>query len=303
MEGKISMKRENIKLKSNCDELLIDVEVFIPDEKIKGIIQLSHGMVEHKEYYYEFMNYLTQNGYVTIINDHRGHGKSVKNKNDLGFFYEETSDYLVKDLHQITLYIKERFPEEDVTLIGHSMGSLIVRKYLKDYDYELEKLVVCGSPSINKFSKIGLLAAKIVKKFKGENYRSNLLNSMALTNDKSNAWLSYDKEYVNKYNNDDLCGYIFTANGFINLTNLMIDVYSKENWKLKNPDLKILFIAGADDIVIKNKDKWLKSIKFLKDVGYKNIQNILYPNMQHAILNEVNKEKVYRDVLNFIENS
>ena len=258
-------------------------------------------MVEHKEYYYDFMEYLAKNGYACIINDHRGHGRSIKNISDLGYLYEESSDYLVEDLHQITMYLKNKFPNKELVLFGHSMGSLIVRKYLKKYDFEINKLIVCGSPSINKMSKIGLILSKTVKLLKGERYRSNFLNKLALSNDETNSWISDNKEYIDKYNNDKLCGYIFTTNGFINLTNLMIDVYSKRDWKLKNKKLPIFFIAGRNDSVIKSEKLWHKSISFLKDVGYKNITYKLYDDMKHAILFEKNNANVLKDIIDFIK--
>ena len=294
------MKKEFFKIKSNCDGLELDVALFIPD-KIFGLVQLSHGMVEHKEYYYDFMEYLAKNGYACIINDHRGHGRSIKNISDLGYLYEESSDYLVEDLHQITMYLKNKFPNKELVLFGHSMGSLIVRKYLKKYDSEINKLIVCGSPSINKMSKIGLILSKTVKLLKGERYRSNFLNKLALSNDETNSWISDNKEYIDKYNNDKLCGYIFTTNGFINLTNLMIDVYSKKDWILKNKKLPIFFIAGRNDSVIKSEKLWYKSISFLKDVGYKNITFKLYDDMKHAILFEKNNENVLKDIIDFIK--
>lgn len=295
------MKKENLTLNSLCDGLLLNVMMYVPEGEIKGIVQFSHGMAEHQTHYYGVMEYLTQKGYVTIINDHRGHGKSVKSNDDLGYFYEEKADYIIEDLHQITMYAKERFPEKKVTLLGHSMGSLIVRKYIKKYDQDIDALIVCGSPSINPASKMGRVAAKTVKKLKGERYRSKLLNALALTNDTSSSWLSYDENYVKEFNEDPLCGYIFTANGFINLTCLMVDVYDKKGWELHNPNLPIFFIAGADDMVIKNEKQWLRSIEFLKDRGYTKIQKKLYPHMKHVILREEKKEIVYQDILEFIE--
>jgi len=295
------MKKENFKSQSECDGLKLDIEVYIPEGEPKGIVQLSHGMVEDKKYYFDFMEFLTQNGYVSIINDHRGHGKSIKAKEDLGFFYEESSDYVVEDLHQITKYIKNRFPDHKVYLLGHSMGSLIVRKYIKKYDDEIDALIVCGSPSINKFSKAGLLAAKTVKLFKGERYRSKLLNTLALGSDYTNSWISNDKKYVEEFTKDEDCGFIFTTNGFINLTKLMIDTYSKKGWQLKNKELPIFFIAGEDDTVIKNLKLWHKSIDFIKNIGYENVTYKSYPNMKHAILKENNKEIVYNDILDFIK--
>lgn len=294
------MKRENLQIESNCDSLKLDVELYLPDGNPKGIVQLSHGMVEDKKYYFDFMRFLANNGYIAIINDHRGHGKSVKSKDDWGYFYEESSNYVVEDLHQVTRYVKNRFPGLKLYLLGHSMGSLIVRKYMKKYDNEIEKLIVCGSPSINKFSKAGLFAAKTVKLFKGDRYRSKILNTMALGKDHTNKWLSNDKNYVDNYNADDSCGFIFTTNGFINLTKLMIDTYSKKGWHRENLELPILFIAGEEDTVIKSIKMWHKSIDFLRDIGYKNIIYKSYPGMKHAILKEIGKETVYKDVLEFI---
>ena len=72
------MREENLIINSESDNLQISVTIFIPETELKGIVQISHGMAEHKERYYDFMRFLTNNGYVTIINDHRGHGKSVK---------------------------------------------------------------------------------------------------------------------------------------------------------------------------------------------------------------------------------
>ena len=293
------MKEENFKLVSDCDGLKLDVTMFVP-KKIKGIVQLSHGMVECKEYYYDFMRYLTTNGYVTIINDHRGHGKSVKSDDDLGYFYDETAEYIVEDLHQITKYVKDKFPGKKVILFGHSMGSLVLRKYIKKYDYEIDKLIVCGSPSENKLAGFGVNLTKIFKKIKGEKYRSDFLNRLSGLPDKDKSWLSKDSDYVNKYMNDKYCSFVFTTNGFMNLTKLMVDVYSKKNWVLKNKDLPIFFIAGKEDLVIKNEKAWMKSIKFLKDIGYKNIEYKLYDDMRHAIVLEKNKELVYDDIMKFL---
>lgn len=114
-------------------------------------------MVEHQIYYYELMEMLCNKGYVCVINDHRGHGKSIKDEKDMGYFYEEKAEYIVEDMHQITLFVKDKYPNVPVYLFWHSMGSLIVRKYIKKYDKDIDKLIVCGSPSINPMSKPGHL--------------------------------------------------------------------------------------------------------------------------------------------------
>ena len=96
------MKRELLYINSNCDNLPLSVAVFEPDGEIKGVVQFAHGMAEHKERYFGFMEYLAEAGYASVINDHRGHGDSVKSRDDLGYFYYDTTTYITKDVHQVT---------------------------------------------------------------------------------------------------------------------------------------------------------------------------------------------------------
>lgn len=302
------MKRENLILKSNCDGLPLSLAITEPDGDVRGIVQFSHGMAEHKERYYEFMEYLTANGCACVINDHRGHGESVKSKEDLGYFYDDTADYIVEDLHQITLMMKERFPGKPVYLFGHSMGSLIVRKYLQKYDKELEKLVVCGSPSKNPLVGAALTLVALQKAFKGERYRSMMIQKMAFgsyTNNLADVetpfdWLSANRENVREYIKDDLCGFVFTLNGFRNLFLLMKQVYEPKGWLMQNKALPIMFIAGADDPVIIGKKSWLEAQSFLRNLGYTNVGGKLYDGLRHEILNENCHNEIYGDVLDFI---
>ena len=294
------MDIDRFNLESKCDGLMLFVTMYIPKGKIKGIVQFAHGMVEHQVYYYDFMKYLCEKGYLCVINDHRGHGISTRKLDDLGYFYEEKGDYIVEDLHQITEYVKDRYKGLDVYLFGHSMGSLVVRKYIKKYDKDVKKVILCGSPSRKRIASFGLFLCKIFKLFRGERYRSRFLNGLVLTNDTSNKWLTTNDNYIEQYKNDKYCNYVFTVNGFINLIKMMIDVYSNKGWVLSNKDLEIYFIAGRDDMIIGNEKKFIKSINFLKNIGYNNITYKLYDNCRHAVFMD-NPDEVYKDTLHFIE--
>lgn len=302
------MKTNQKQIKSNCDGLILDVLILIPDEESKGIIQISHGMAEHKERYLPFMEYLTKQGYITVIHDHRGHGKSIKGKEDLGYFGEEKAEYIVEDLYQITKWIKSQFPQKKVTLFGHSMGSMIVRKYIKKYDDEIDQLIVCGSPSKNPFIDIALVLVKLEKQIKGEKYRSQFIQKLAFGSynkkiketTSTNSWICSDPEIVKSYDTDELCGFIFTLNGFQNLFTLMKEIYSHKGWKLSNKELPIFFIAGEDDPVIINEKKWKQSQTFLRDLGYQNIDCKLYPKMRHEIINE-RTDQVWKDSIEWIK--
>lgn len=301
------MKEEKIKIISNADKLPIDCILMKPEGEIKGVIQIAHGMNEHKERYIDFMNFLAENGYASFINDHRGHGKSIKKKEDIGYFYEKDAEIVIEDLYQITLYLREQFVDKKIILFGHSMGSMIVRKYIAKYDNKIDGLIVCGSPSKNVNAKLGLAIVKILEFFKGENYRSKFVKNLMFSgynkdNDLPNSWICNNKETVEKYNADELCQYNYTLNGFENIIKLMIDIYNPKIYEKNNLQIPIYFIAGANDPVIASIEKWYKAQQFLKELGYANISSDLYENMSHEILNELENKTVYVDILNWINN-
>ena len=293
-------------LLSNCDNLNLEVIIMEPKEEAKAIVQFSHGMAEHKERYYPFMKYLASHGYICAIHDHRGHGTSIKDPTDLGYFYTKDYNYIVNDLHQVTQYLKETYPDKDIYLFSHSMGTLVSRIYLKKYDIDIKKLVLSGPPTYNKHAHAGLILANVSNIFKGGNYRNEFLNKLTLGTynkdyEKENSWLSTNETEVEKYNTSQYCGYTFTNNGFINLYKLMLQAF-KKNYQVNNSNLKIFLIAGSDDPVIQSKEKFNELKKFLSKIGYSSIKSKLYENMRHEILNETNNELVYEDVLNFFDN-
>ena len=275
----------------------------MPDQAT-AIFIISHGMCEHKERYLKFMEFLTENGFITVIHDHRGHGESIKNDDDLGYFYGPDPNAIVDDVHDVIRSIKSRYKGLPVYLFGHSMGSLVVRCYIQKYD-DIDKLIVCGTPCKNEIVDLGILLAKLIGKIKGDHYRSRFLTELvtgrfdrAFDGDLKNRWLSFDEVNVESFNNHKKDGFIFTVDGYLNLFGLLKRTYDKDQ-RVLNSDLPILFIAGKDDPVIGGLMKWHQSISFMQDLGY-NVHAIAYDDMRHEILNESGKEKVYEDIKSFI---
>lgn len=300
--------KKNFYMVSEADGLRLHVLLMVPEGKLQGIVQICHGMAEHKERYEPFMRELNQHGFACVIHDHRGHGKSVKDSKDLGYFYDTEGKMIVEDAHQVTMWMKAQYPGLPFYLFGHSMGSLVVRCYLKKYDKDLDALIVCGSPSENPAAKAGILLAKSACKFR-EHKPGKLLDQMAFgkyrrmlkSGESQNAWISYQKENVRAYDEHPLDGFLFTNNGFLNLFHLMHRTYSKKGWQLRHPSLPILFIAGADDPCIGSKKQYAQAMTFLKKRGYNHVQGILFRNRRHEILNEEGKETVYQGIRSFLE--
>ena len=292
------------KIKSSSDNLELELAYIEPKEEIKGVVQISHGMSEHKERYYDFMEYLKEQGYVIVINDHRGHGSSVKNKEDLGYFYTEDISYIINDLYDVTKYIKNKYKDKKIYLFSHSMGTLVARGYIQKYDNEIEKLVLCGPPTKNELTKFAIKLSQVSKYINKDTKPSKLLNKLTFGsynkgNIINNEWLSKNIDNVNKYNDDKLCGFIFTGNGFINLYKLMDNAFCRENYKMQNKSLPIFAIAGSKDPVIQDEKKFLELVDFLKELGYKDVTSKLYKDLKHEILNEEEKNIIYKDVLDF----
>lgn len=293
------------KIKSKRDGLELELAIIEPNSNPIWIVQLVHGMSEHKERYYDFMNYLAQNGYVCAIHDHRGNGASVKDSSHLGYFYTEDSYVIVDDAYQVTEYLKERYTSLSISIFSHSMGTLVSRNYLKKYDYEIDKKVLCGRPTENKLAGFAVFLAKISSIFYGKYKPNKFLNALSVGQyskgyESQLDWICANPDTVKEHDADPLCGFIFTTNAFINLFKLLKSAYNGRDWRPKNIALPIFLIDGEDDPVIQDKEKFKGLERFLKSLGYKNIKSKLYKGMRHEILNERDKETIYQDVLEFL---
>ena len=303
------MKKEILKIESKFDGLPLSTAVYAPDDEVKGIVQLAHGMSEHKERYFPFMEFLAEAGYASILHDHRGHGESIREAGDLGYMYDDTGEAIVEDVHQLTLYMKERFPGVPVYLFGHSMGSLIVRAYLRKHDGEIAKLIVCGAPGKNPAVGAAKILIRVLKAMKGDRHVSKLMFDMSLggfnktiKNPRTECdWLSVNEANVDEYLACPLCGFGFTLNGYQNLMLVMEACFLENGWGMQNPDLPIFFIAGSADPCIGGKDGWLDSQIFLRKKGYTSVDGKLYEGCRHEILKEEIACDVFADVLAFIE--
>lgn len=299
-------KLKNFTLTSDHDGLKLSVLTVLPDDGVpKALLQLAHGMSEHKERYIPFMEFMAQNGIGCIINDHRGHGGSVKKRDDLGYFYKDGAKGLLSDLNQITLYFRKMFPDTPLILFGHSMGSLAVRAYRLQYEKDIDGLIVCGSPGKNPAADVAIVLLKVLKAFRGERHISKLFIQLSTGGFEKRykgtgeSWLSVNRENVVAYAHSPLCGFPFTLNGYEALMHLMKDAYSPK--EAANPELPVHFISGADDACAPDQKGFDAAVQHMKQAGYLNVSAKMYPGMRHEILNEDDRMTVYADVLRIIE--
>lgn len=302
------MLKKEFTLVSDFDGLELKGVVYEPETPPKGIVQVVHGMCEYKNYYENVMEFFAKNGYIAAAHDHRGHGQSVKKEEDHGWFHDRNGKAVVEDCVQVTKYLRAEYPSLPLTLFGHSMGSMVVRCYIREHDDLIDKLIVCGSPASNPLAGVAVFLAKCVGAVKGERHRSKLLKTLStgkasadFEKKKGGSWLTRDQSLAEKKKADPWCEFTFTANGFENLFNLMKFTYTKKGYCVQNSTLPIHFVSGSEDIMLGDELQWFKSVEFLRGVGYERVTGKLYKGMRHELHNEFGKEEFFNDLLRFIE--
>lgn len=284
---------------------------WIPEAQPKGILQMCHGMAEHIDRYHDFATFLTQHGYYVVGHDHLGHGKSVTDLEKLGYFHETNgNEYVIADIHQLRIMSEQKYPGVPYFILGHSMGSFLVRQYLGLYGLGLSGAVIMGTgDQPNLILDAGKMICKLISALKGREYRSKLVDSMAVGGyDKrfkgetdTSGWLSRNAENGQKYKDDPLCGYVFTVNGYYHMFSGMKKMNLQEAAGKIRKDIPVLFVSGNEDPV-GNFGKSVENVyKRYQSCGVSDVMMKLYENDRHEILNEDDREQVYQDILAWLE--
>lgn len=274
---------------------------WIPEGEIKAVLQIVHGMVEHIERYDEFASYLAERDVYVTGHSHLGHGKSMTGKEKMGYFAEPNGNHcLIEDIHQLRMETQKEYFNVPYFMLGHSMGSFLLRQYLGMYGKNLTGAIIMGTGDKPDFVvKAGKLVCKVLAKFKGWEHRSNLVNSFVVggfEKKMGKGWLSRNEENVKTYAADPLSGFVFTLNAFYH----MFDGMSKMNRQEKSgqipKELPLFFVAGDKDPVGNNGTGVKAVYQRYLDKGVKNAEIKLYPDDRHEILNELDKAVVYEDI-------
>lgn len=280
------------------------------DDSKNKVIHILHGMAEHCERYDDFARFLVKEGYIVYAHDHRKHGRSLDKGQTIGIIDKNDSfKNIIKDVNKVQEFINKNENKPEIILLGHSMGSLICRRYLQEYGSFASKAIIMGTMAAQPLLlRSGSIIGKIIRLFSSKDNRSTFLNNLVVGGFNaffepartSCDWLSRDNEQVDKYLLDELCGYSYTATFYINLFNEVLISQRKSNI-LRTPEIPLLLISGNDDPVGLNGVGVKKVHNLYTKLGYEDFLTIkLFDNARHEILNEINKEDVYEYIINWI---
>ncbi len=284
-----------------------------PEGKPKAIVQIIHGMIEFIDRYDDFAKYLAGFGFLVTGEDHLGHGASVVSDDYHGYFGKKGNEWVIADIHKLRTMIQEEYPDTPYLMLGHSMGSFLIRQYITEKDAEyaegLKGVVVMGTGwTPNAVSGIAKNLARLMGTGKiGK--RAKLIDGMAfgsylkkIENPRTiSDWLTKDTEIVDKYRANPWNTFYFTPNGYYHMFSGMQKAHDIKRMKKLPAGLPILFASGAEDPV----GNWGEGVRKAYMVYTENtdcdVDIRLYIGDRHEILNETDRQEVYEDMRAFFE--
>lgn len=304
---------ENSRFISHDGVSSVSCMLYLPDGPIKGVVQLVHGMAEHKERYTDFMAYLAQNGFACCIHDHLGHGSTMKNEEDRGYFGEPSGwRNLVMDTVRFCQLTQSRteLKGKPYFLFGHSMGSFVARLASVELGEVLDGAVYCGTCGENKAAPLAVKIVDGIIRRQGSHVRPKLIDTLMFGSYNKHfgpvytgkEWLSRNLAVGRVYVEDPLCGFCFTAAGFKDLLRLIIECNTAGWYAALDDSLPVLLIAGDMDPVGDYGKSVVQVTRRLRGAGSADVTLKLYPGARHELLNEINNREVYADLLNWLQN-
>ena len=298
----------NIKGKDELDSV---VYVWEPKDP-KGVLQIVHGSVEHMLRYEHFASFLKEAGYIVYGHDIRGHGKSVKCKDELSYFsdWDKGFDLAIDDVKTIGQIISEKHPTLKHFVLAHSMGTIIVRKLITESNDYCDGVVLSGTGGGKPLLlNAGIYLSKRSMRKNGRKYQDQKLHNLlygTLNNGVKHPktdldFLSRDEVNVKNYIADELCGVTVTAEYIFEMLKAIKFVNSKKAYHQTDKNIPLYLFSGENDPVGGKKGKEVIQIynKF-KSFGVKDVKMKLYPEARHEILNETNKQEVYQDIIEWM---
>ena len=284
--------------------------IWKPDTAPKGIVQIIHGVAEYVARYDSFAHWMNSHGYIVVGEDHPGHGRTA-GRSGLGYMDGGWMN-TVSGVHRLYEKIHREYPELPYYMLGHSMGSFLLRTYLFTYHTPLHGAIISGTgwqPAV--ILPIGLSVCKEEAIRLGERSVSSLMESMMFggynkafaPNRTTHDWLSTDNAVVDQYIADPLSGFPTTIQLDTQMLKGIQMIQNKQNLSRMQKDLPVYFFSGEQDPVGNMGKGVLKCVKAFQDAGMKNVSYKLYPNVRHEALNEIGKEQVYEDIRSWLERS
>ena len=302
------MNRENYISSSGAQ---LNLYSLIPTKEVKAIIHIAHGMVEHAFRYSRFANELCNSGYAIYIHDIRGHGYTKAQDSPQGVFAKSNGfELILKDQNDVIMLAKKRHPDKPVICFGHSLGSIINLNFAIRYPEQVNGLACWNSGietgilprasriilSIESFFRNPYLPSLIAWKLSFESW-----NSKFKPNRTDYDWLSQDKNEVDLYVDDPLCGFEASISMWRDILEGVFFAGNKKNLNKLNKQLAVHIVGGDSDPCTNNGKDMKKLLVKLKNNGLSDVTCNILNDTRHESLNEINRDKTTNQFIDWLQ--
>lgn len=283
---------------------------WIPNGEVLYVLHIAHGMAEYALRYQAIVPYFLQEQIAVYAHDQRGHGRAVPSIAEQGLVGPNWFNDQVEDIRMITHHLKEKHPDKKIIILGHSMGSFISQRFFQLHGAQIDGLILSASngkkdPLLN----VGIGVAKLQKTIFGNKHRSNLINQLSFAafnkkfapNRTNYDWLSRDEQEVDKYVADAQCGFVCSSSFFYDFFSGIRDALETPNIQQIPKHIPVYAFSGDKDPVGMEGKGFLQLIQNWKATGAKDITYDLYKDGRHEMLNEINREEVINNCIQWIK--
>ncbi|MBE6939242.1 MAG: alpha/beta hydrolase [Ruminococcaceae bacterium] len=280
--------------------------IWAPEEPPVAVLQVAHGVAEYIDRYEPFARYLNDRGILVAGHDHIGHGKSLGEGSVSAYLGAEHGwDHALEDIRTLRNRLQEDYPDVPHFLMGHSMGSFLVRCYLARYPGGLRGAILMGTGwQPEGMLQGGRALAHLTVKLRGAAYVSPLLNQLAFggynkpfaPNRTSYDWIAADPAAVDRYLEDPLCGMDVTSGLFRDMLDGIFWGRHSAAVARVEKGLPLLVLSGGDDPVGDMGKGVERTTQCYRQAGHE-VRQILYPGLRHEILQETaHRDTVCEDI-------
>jgi alpha-beta hydrolase superfamily lysophospholipase len=279
------------------------VEVFFRTWAANGppraSVVIAHGASEHSGRYARFAAALNDAGCTVLAPDHRGHGRTAASTGR-GVIGSRGLDGILDDLGDVI--DRARAHTAPVVLIGHSMGSVLALRYAQLHPKALSALVLTGP--------IGVLpgvdqSLEALQQALDADLATTPMDALAAFNASFEPartpfdWLSRDDAEVDAYLTDAYCGpNLALTYGYVHA--IMAAVKATAEQVAQLGELPVLLMAGERDPASAFTAQVRELANRMRTAGV-NVDETYYPNARHEILNELNRDQVQHDIINWLD--
>lgn len=276
----------------------------------KGIIQVVHGMWEHSNKYKDFAKYYTDNGYIVAAHDHLGHGKSGNEHSKHGHFCDHDGDKIVVyDTYKFVKLLKKRYPTIPYFIYAHSMGGLVTINMLSRYKFDFDGLILLGSHLKNIYTvPIFNFTNQCIKIFPKKSPARTLNLALHtffglrfMRSKEGKNWVVRKNDYVKNADFEDPTPFFFTYGALNDVFKLTVGATPYALSKNLNINFPIYLLTGSDDPVTNYSKHTMEKYNYLISNGFKNVKISIYDRARHNLINEINRDEVLLDILNFFD--